>query len=328
MYLKIDKLKFTAMIDKSTFEVLNSEFTKAKAYILYCGDNRNKSRLSKKTVEEALPTLYNIPVVAEYIEKKEDFGGHGGKIIISDEGVEFIQTTRPYGLVPESANPRWEMVEDKEYLVTDIILWSGRYPELEKTISEYSNQSMEINVFDGLWLKEEDIYDITKFEFSALCILGQSVEPCFEDAKIVTYGLDEFKQELDEMFKKYKEFSISSNNNLIDLDLDEDMLKLKDKFERRLHKFQSEEGDGLEDWLYLIHHMHEDPDGGEEIIHHCPMIDHLGNLYQVKHIIDENGEVCHCLVGLIEEQDVYWSDEEAEADGKEVPCANRQLAIN
>lgn len=100
---------------------------------------------------------------------------------------------------------------------------------------------------------------------------------------------------------------------------------LKMKAQKKIKALEEEEGPGLEDWLYLIHHVHVDPETGEEIIHHCPMVDHLGNLYQVEHIIDENGEVRHCLTGLMPDQEVYWSDEEAEADGQEVPCANRQL---
>lgn len=210
--MELKKLKYSAIIDKSTFEVLNSEFTKAKAYILYYGDNRNKSRMSKEAVEAAIPSLFNIPIVAEYIEKKEDFGTHGGKIIISDDGIEFIQTTKPYGLIPESSNPRWEMVDEKEYLVADILLWSGRYAELEKAIDVFSHQSAEINVFEGSFVQEDDIYDIAKFEFSALCLLGRDVEPCFEQSKVVVYGLDEFKQETDEMFKKYKEFALESHS--------------------------------------------------------------------------------------------------------------------
>ena len=77
-----------------------------------------------------------------------------------------------------------------------------------------------------------------------------------------------------------------------------------------------------EDWLYLIHHMH--PDDEIEEVHHCPMIDHLGNLYVVEHI-EVDGEIIHALTGLVDDQDVYWSDEEAKEDGQEVPCANRQL---
>lgn len=102
--------------------------------------------------------------------------------------------------------------------------------------------------------------------------------------------------------------------------------QLKAYAERLIARLSEEEGPGIEDWLYLIHHLHENPDGGPEIVHHCPLVDHLGNLYQVEHIFDSEGKIRHCVVGLIPDQDVYWSDEEAEADGQEVPCANRQLA--
>lgn len=218
--MDIKNIKYTASIDKESFEVLNSEFTKAKAYILYYGENRNKSKMSKEAVESAMTSLYNIPIVAEWIEKKEDFGTHGGKIILSDEGIEYVQTTKPYGVVPESCNPRWEMVEDKEYLVADIILWSGRYSELGKTIEEFSNQSMEINVVEGNWSEESDVYDIQKFEFSALCLLGQEVEPCFENSKVISYSLDEFKEEMNEMIKKYKEFMSADTKPEPELELE------------------------------------------------------------------------------------------------------------
>ena len=85
---------------------------------------------------------------------------------------------------------------------------------------------------------------------------------------------------------------------------------------------QLKETDQLEDWLYLIHHLH--PDDETEEVHHCPMIDHLGNLYKVEHM-EIDGKAVHVITGLIEEQDVFWSDEEARAAGEGVPCANRQL---
>ena len=81
----------------------------------------------------------------------------------------------------------------------------------------------------------------------------------------------------------------------------------------------------VEDWEYLIHHLHVDENTGEDIVHHCVLVDHLGNLYTVEHILDEKGDTRHCIAGLLEEQDVYWSNEEAEADGQKIPCANRQL---
>jgi small-conductance mechanosensitive channel len=202
---------FTVLIDKKSFEVLNSEFTKAKCYIMYHGDNRNGNSMSKETVEAAIPSLYNIPVVGEFKEEVKDFGTHGGKIEISDEGIKYIETTKPFGLVPESCDPRWETVKEEdgtehEYLVADLILWSARYPELQATLDSYSNESMEIMVMDAD-VRKDGIYNIKQFQFSALCLLGKQTEPCFENSRIVAYAIEEFKNELNELMQSYTKFA-------------------------------------------------------------------------------------------------------------------------
>jgi hypothetical protein len=83
-----------------------------------------------------------------------------------------------------------------------------------------------------------------------------------------------------------------------------------------------EEESLVKEWEYLIHHLHE----GDKIedVHHCPMVDHLGNLYEVEHIETSKG-IRHALKGLVKDQKVFWSDADAKKDGKNVPCANRQL---
>ena len=83
------------------------------------------------------------------------------------------------------------------------------------------------------------------------------------------------------------------------------------------------QGEPIEDWEYLIHHI--EVIDGEEELHHCFMLDHLGNKYETGHIIDENGKLRHCILGLAEDQDVYWSNQEAIEDGETVPCPARQL---
>jgi hypothetical protein len=203
-----DRMKFEAKIDVKSFEVLNSEFTKAKCYVLYTGANRNGSSISKEAVEAALPSIYNVPVIAEMVCKdngEKDFGTHGGRIIIDSSGIKYEQTTIPYGVVPESANPRWEMVDDKEYLVCEIILWSGRYEELDVFLADgVRPQSMEINPLD--FEEKDNLFDIKSFEFSALTILGSDVEPCFEDAKIETFECDAFKRQYEEMVNKFTQY--------------------------------------------------------------------------------------------------------------------------
>ena len=85
----------------------NPLFSDAKIYVMYHGENRNNSHISKEDVDRAINSIYNIPIVGEFIEddngeEDSNFGGHGGKLIIDDNGAKFIQTTKPMGVVPES----------------------------------------------------------------------------------------------------------------------------------------------------------------------------------------------------------------------------------
>lgn len=205
------------------FERVNSQFAKVKIYVMYTGKNRNHTDISKQVVENALYSLKNIPVVGEWKEEKNNFGGHGGKLELSDEGIEWIETTKPYGVVPSDTEIRWEKVREKdgitenEYLTCTAYLWYRRYPELEKVLNDGANQSMEIQVNE--YHEDDNGYFVfDEMEFSALCILGKdsnpenNVEPCFEGAKITNYSLDKdsFKLEFAEMVKELKH-SLSSS---------------------------------------------------------------------------------------------------------------------
>lgn len=93
----------------------------------------------------------------------------------------------------------------------------------------------------------------------------------------------------------------------------------------KMEKMLSKAGEPMDDWAYLVHHAHVDSETGKEVLHHCFMLDHLGNKYEVKHMIGKDSKFYHVIVGLQPEQEVYWSDEDAREGGEKVPCANRQL---
>jgi hypothetical protein len=203
----MDKMKFD--IQLKDIVPVNDLFSKCKIYVMYAGDNRNKSSIEKSVVEKALPSLFNIPIIGEYSETLEDFRGHGGKIEITDDGVKYIQTTRPYGVIPESSEVAWETVieDDKtthEYLTCTGYLWT-RYSEVESVIANGKGQSMEIEEVEGE-TRKDGVYQIKSFTFSALTILGDDVTPCFEGASVVAYSLDKdnFKKEFDLMVKELK----------------------------------------------------------------------------------------------------------------------------
>lgn len=224
----------------SNYEMVNDTVSKVKISIMYGGKNRNGSYMSKETIESAIPTLYGAPVVGEY--EGENFGGHGGKIVIDSNGIEFIETTKPWGFIdasPEYANVRWEEVEDENgnkmnYLVADAYLWRKRYPELDIIFEKGANQSMEIDLNDYAWSDELDAWEIKDFSFSALCILGYSenkdenTEPCFEGASVKAYSLDKdtFKAEFSLMMQEIKDsFKVVEEDEGVALEIVEDTIQ-------------------------------------------------------------------------------------------------------
>lgn len=195
----------------SDVKQINPLFSTCKVRVLYTGKNRNMSIISKDTVEKALPSIIGVPIVGEFSMEAKDFKGHGGAIDL--DSYDFIHTTKPYGFVPQDATFSWEEVKTRdgsirEYLTVDgCYLWTGRYPEAFSVVESGKGQSMEIEVNDGEWNDAEEAYDIKNFTFSALCILGDDVEPAFEDASVTaSFSLDSdsFKLEYANMMEDMK----------------------------------------------------------------------------------------------------------------------------
>jgi hypothetical protein len=230
---KAKLLDFKAKI--SDVKNLNPSFSTCSVRILYTGRNRNMSLITKNAVKKALPSLVGIPIVGEYSVDANDFKGHGGQI--DADTYKYIHTTKPYGFVPESADYSWEEVKGRdgttrEYLRIDgCILWTGRYEEAYDVITKGKGQSMEIEVSEGQWLDDEDVYQIDNFIFTALCVLGDDVEPAFEDANIRAYSInkDSFNAEFNTMRKEFdKSLSSKEGNDMLKELLEKYSLTMED----------------------------------------------------------------------------------------------------
>lgn len=213
-------------ITEETFE--HPQFTKIKVWIATYGENVNGSNITKEAFEKAISSLYNVPILGEWSETIEDFKGHGGKLEITDEGIKYIETTKAYGVIPESCNPRWEFDDEGvEYLVCDGYLWTGRYDEASKVMDNTCNQSMEITVSDS-FEDDKKFVVINEFTFTGICILGENTQPCFPGAKVV-YSLnkDEYKQEFQTMLNEIKNVDFSKGGNNVE---DEKRKEIINKF--------------------------------------------------------------------------------------------------
>lgn len=205
--------------------ICNDEIALVDILLCYHGENRNGSRMSKETINKAIPTLYGIPIIGEYIyldDGSQDFGSHGGKITISDKGIKFESTTIPYGFVTKEAvdNAEWVTVTEKdghtqhEYLsLKGCAVWYKRMPEVSSILEKNYGQSMEIRINDYSY-NDNGIMNITDFTFTGACILGsnpngEEVEPCYESACIGRhYELDAIKNDIKEMMNAYNKFQI------------------------------------------------------------------------------------------------------------------------
>lgn len=211
-------------IVQSSVKKLNPQFSLCDVLVCYHGDNRNMTSLPKKVIEENLYSIYGVPIIGEWIYKldgtdEKTWGSHGGRVIIDDNGIHFEQTTKPFGFVTKEAadNASWVTITEKdghtqnEYLkLSGCILWTDRYEESKTILDENYGQSMEIEFKKGHY-REDHYYEAEEFIFSALCILGTDVEPCFESACIGRhYELDSFKQEFSFMLDEYKKLNESA----------------------------------------------------------------------------------------------------------------------
>ena len=205
-------LSFNSMV--SDYEIVNPEFARVKVYVCYDGKNRNNSYIEKDVLQKMSNTIYGIPMVAEYDEDNNCFKGHGGKLEISDEGIEFIQTTVPYGFVDPKTPVFYEEVVELDgitkhnYLCCYAYLWYKRYPEVESVLRNQENkkigQSMEINV-TSYDIDEDGCCIIKDGYFSALAMLG--VEPCFESACVTSKFSKESDTIWEEMILSFKKYA-------------------------------------------------------------------------------------------------------------------------
>ena len=216
---------------------INPLVSNCQIKVLYVGENRNRSYISKEVAEDMAKSLRGTPIVGYYMEDKEDFGDHGEQLVIDGEGFHFNTLTKPYGFVAPDAKVWFQDFEDRDergiktvrtYLVTDGYLWTGQFEECRSLLTNAKSQSMELDseTLNGEWSNavnnNYELFIINDAIFSKLCILGDDVEPCFEGASVVpkTYNLD-FQKTLFSMVKDLQEIKSEGRANSMNTEINE-----------------------------------------------------------------------------------------------------------
>lgn len=184
----------TQLLDEFSSEENDIRFTKVKIWLMHTGKNLNGSIFNKETVEKAIPTLANTPIMASisynFLDEK-DFAGHETDIEITEDGeLKLVNATVPYGVIPETNNAKFEtrlgddMVE-REYLTCEGILWNKWDDAIDILYNKrgVTSQSMELSsdytgYFDG------EFFNFDSFSFYGACLLGTDVTPAMNNSTV------------------------------------------------------------------------------------------------------------------------------------------------
>lgn len=174
----------------------NPNISYCQIKVLYVGDNRNHTNISKEVAWKMGSKLPGSPIVGYYNFDSQDFEEHNRDIQIKDNGTfALIDMTRPYGYIDSQAKVWFQKFQDadgviREYLMTEGQIWTGIYPESQRIIEKGNNQSMELGKVQGSWTgsnnSNERFFIINEAVIDKLCILGENFEPCFEGAQIMS----------------------------------------------------------------------------------------------------------------------------------------------
>lgn len=224
---------------KLEFGQVNSGFAKVKLSVMTHEQVANGTHFNKEVINQNLSSIDYIPIVAEYKEEVKDFGTHGGEVIMNDDGIFFRETTKAYGVVI-SDTAKWENIklkngESVEYLTCQAYLWIDRYPELNCLYEgKPNNQSMEISVQEAHFNEDTWVYEIDKFQFSALALLGKEILPAYDEARVITeYSNKDFKAEYTEMLSALNIYLQNNGMEVFSLENEiiEDVVETTEEFE-------------------------------------------------------------------------------------------------
>lgn len=229
--IKKSVLSFPVEFEKvEEIENADGRFTKVKIWLMHLGDNFNGSVFEKEVVDNAIPTLEYIPIVAFIEDNKsgeKDCSNHRYIITKDEKGIRRKYMGNAYGVVmsSEDNNAHYEdrLCDDGEtrtFLVIDGLIWN-MFEDSAEIINRdvIKNQSMELwddgFSIEGYEDEETGLFHFTKFSFRAACILGEDYDPAMINSTIeVQFSVSDFVKNIQsELNDKYSAFTKIVNDN-------------------------------------------------------------------------------------------------------------------
>lgn len=180
-----------SFIKKGEYESSDFRFIDVSIDVMHTGANLNKTSFTKDTINKAVPTIRNTPilgyVVDELNEEDKDFKGHEHELRITDKDVKYVYAGQAYGVIPESCNPRWIVKDDgtgieREYLRVDGLIWTKFSDPVDIfTRDGTKNHSVELTDMACGPADKNGNVPVGSFKFDGCCILS-TTDPSIKPA--------------------------------------------------------------------------------------------------------------------------------------------------
>ncbi len=160
-------------------KILGSNFLQLEMKAVSEGDNRNKSNFSLESMQDALPSFRNKPILGYFNTKEQDFESHNGSWKKDPEtDTSYWDTNMPngeriLGLIRESDSVFIEPDnKGKNWIVLTCALWvQYALPQIKRLLKDKKKKvSVEIDIKE--YEDRDGIRYIKKFELLGITILG------------------------------------------------------------------------------------------------------------------------------------------------------------
>lgn len=190
------------------------EFGLLKVHLKSCHlyRNRNGSSISEDSMNEAIPSFKNRPILGKIHKLSDgsyDFAGH--EMTINDDGeVEYEEI--PVGVIPESCNAQLVYDEEKQktYLEVDGYIYE-EYTRAANILREKGEckVSVEISVDEMSYSVKDKVLNIDRFHFLGVTILGTTDDEKEQPIEEGMYGsnikIQDFSKECNSVFSNTNE---------------------------------------------------------------------------------------------------------------------------
>lgn len=209
---------------------IDDRFTNVKIYLMHLGLNLNGSVFKKDVVERCWNTLALTPILG-FIQMDEnsniDFDGHKNILVIKNGEYEIKYIGQAYGCIGENCNPRWELKTDqygvqREYLVCDGVLWSGKYSDVKEIMDRdiTKKESMELDKNYSGHFDDNGNFVFSDFKFYGACMLADKKTEAMTGACVTKeFSFEELKEEIQKNMELLKFTLTKQDSSPIDNDL-------------------------------------------------------------------------------------------------------------